>query len=239
MKKILLLWMCIALVLGLSSIAFAETVDEVVDETVDETVDNTVEDSSEPTEEPVQEPTEDTVTEIGTEVYNTIFTRVFEFFEENKDTIIMVGGFIGTIFLTIKEARRKKTTEAGMDQKQAAIIADLMGITSSQNGVIDVVNALAQGYERMKEKYEAYENAEDDRNKLVSAVAMQNETILEILASLVVNNKNLATGIKDVLALKYAKCEQAINSDEKLRACIDAIKEALHTPSDEVEEKEA
>jgi aminopeptidase N len=126
-----------------------------------------------------------------------------------------------------------------MDMKQAAIIADLIGIRSSQNGVIDAANDLTQGYKRMQEKYEAYENAEDDRNKLVSAVAMQNETILEILASIVVNNKNLATGIKDVLALKYAKCEQAINSDEKLRACIDAIKEALHTQSDEVEEKEA
>ena len=235
MKKILFLWMCIALVLGLSTIAFAETVDEVVDETVDEVVDNTVEDGSEPTDGLVQEPTEDAVTEIGTEVYNTIFTRVFEFFETNKETIIMLTGFIASIFLSVKEAKRKKNTEAGMDQKQSVIISDLGGVVSAQNNVIDVVNALVEGYEKMKKKYEQYENAEDDRDKLVSAVAMQNETILEILASVVINNKNLPQGIKDALALKYARCEKAIDNDENLKNCMLAVKDALHAPSNEGE----
>jgi hypothetical protein len=230
----------IVTVFALCNVVGAE---EITDGTVPDTETGAVEevpsdappDTSEET--PTDTITDETITEVGTEIYNTIFTRIFEFIEYHKDTIIMVLGFCGSIVITLQEIKRKKKTDNGMDEKQTQVLSNLAGITNSQNGVVDVVNALINGYEQMKNKYTEYESAEDDRNKLVGAVMVQNEAILEILAT-VYANSNLPRGVKDLISLKYAHCVAALDEDEKLKACVLAVKDAMHE-SDEDGAKEA
>ena len=258
MKKIFALWIMVALLLMFVNVtAGAEEIDPTTEPDTD-TVTETVEEETPSEEETAPETETDTegepetdteaepetvpeidkeaVEELGTEIYNSIFTRVYDFFEQNKETIIMVSGFIRSIILAVAENRRKKKADNDMGTKQAEILADILGVTNSQNGVIDVANALIAGYAEMKEKYQQYETVEDDRNKLVGAVMVMNETILDILAT-VYANSNLPQGVKDTVTLKYARCNKALDQDDKLKALVTAVQDILK--KDENEEKEA
>lgn len=240
MKRLFIFLLAVAIVLCLCTTIGAEEV-AVEDETVIETdeVNGTAPNTgaATPQETPTDQITDETITEVGTEIYNTIFTRIFEFIEFHKDTIIMVLGFFGSIVITLQEIKRKKKTDIGMDEKQTMVLSNLAGITNSQNGVVDVVNALINGYEQMKNKYAEYESAEDDRNKLVGAVMVQTKAILDILAT-VYPNSALPQGVKDLVSLKYANCFATLDDDEKLKACVLAVKNAMHE-SDEDGAKEA
>lgn len=232
MKKVFLLWIVVALLLMFVNVTVgAEEIDEIagVDEIVSDIVatDETKEDSTiTETETGVPEITDEMIEEVGTEVYNTIFNRVFEFLELHRDTIILVAGFVGSIFLSYTEARRKKKADKDLNNKQSEILADILGVTSSQNGVIDVANALIQGYAEMKEKYQQYENVEDDRNKIVGAVMIQNATILDLLATIYANS-NLPQGVKDIVSLKYARCNKAFDDDDKLKSIVLAVQNII------------
>lgn len=245
MKKVFVLWIVLALLLMFVNVTVgAEEIDEIAD--VDEIVSDIVA-TDEPkedctiteTETDVPEITDEMIEEVGAEIYNTIFNRVFEFLELHRDTIILVAGFVGSIFLSYTEARRKKKADKDLNNKQSEILADILGVTSSQNGVIDVANALLQGYAEMKEKYQQYENIEDDRNKIVGAVMVQNATILDFLVT-VYANSNLPQGVKDIVSLKYARCNKALDDDEKLKSLVLAVQNIIKGQDETgIEEKEA
>lgn len=247
MKKVFALWIVLALLLMFVNVTVgAEEIDEIAD--VDEIVSDIVA-TDEPkedctitetkTETDVPEITDEMIEEVGTEIYNTFFNRVFEFLELHRDTIILVAGFVGSIFLSYTEARRKKKADKDLNNKQSEILADILGVTSSQNGVIDVANALLQGYAEMKEKYQQYENIEDDRNKIVGAVMVQNATILDFLAT-VYANSTLPQGVKDIVSLKYARCNKALDDDEKLKSLVLAVQNIIKgQDATGIEEKEA
>lgn len=239
MKRILYIVFCVILALCFVMSVSAEAV---------ATEDTTVEDVSGSDNVPTVDDstsqgsgnaiTEETVKETGEAIYNTIFTRIFEFFEINKETIIMVFGFAGTIFITIRDIRRKIRVDNDSGATQQKILSDIGGMINSQNGVVDVVNGLTNSYDEMRRKYTAYEDVEDDRNKLVGAVLVQNAAILDILSSVYVN-ANLPQGVKDIVQLKYAHCQTALNNDDQLRACVNAVHAALDAKENNADTEEA
>lgn len=226
MKKIFLLWICLALVSMLcTSVVFAEETDASPDVVTDDVVDEA------PTESPAESIspiTEEQIQEVGETMYKTLFNRVFEFVEFHKDTIIMVLGFIGTAFITLRDIHRKKIFDVSFDSKQSSILSGLEGVTSSQNGVVDVINALIVGYEEMKKKYIEYEGVEDDRNRIIGSVMVQNAAILDILSSVYANSSVLPQGVKDLVYLKYARCQTALDDDERLKECVLAVHEIIN-----------
>ena len=227
MKKIItwMAFLAIILCLVVPSSATEITDDTTATDTTTETVEN----------ETVNLPTEEEIEDLGTEVYNTLFTRVYEFIETNKDGIIMILGFAASIFITIRDARKRKKTTDDASAVQTAIQGDVSAMKNVQNAVIDVVNNLSAKYAEMKEKYGEYESVEDERNKLVGAVMLQNQTILEILTSVYANSKNLPQGEKDIILYKYSKCLSALDDDNALRSCVEAVHAALgeHTKDTE------
>jgi hypothetical protein len=98
---------------------------------------------------------------------------------------------------------------------------------------------LNTGYADMKAAYEANALKEDDRNRLIGAVMVQNTAILEILSSVYVHNKNLPQGVKDLVILKYANTQKAISDDEMLCSIVEAVREKINfeTLAEEVSEE--
>lgn len=239
MKKIFLLWMCLALVSMLcTSVVFAEEVGEtavVENETTvpgaETEIDSAPNDSAEMSSEIVPEETppmtQEQIQEVGEKAYSTIFTRVFEFVELRQDRIIMLFGFVGTALITMRDIRRKKSFDRVSDSKQMLILSGVEGVTTSQNGVIDAVNHFTLEFEDLKRKCEELASAEDDRNKLAVANSVQTAVILDILSN-VYTHSTLPQGVKDLVALLYARCQTALDGDEFLKSRVSVIHELIN-----------
>lgn len=228
MKKIIITW--ISLLAVILCLVVPSSATEIADDTTaTDTTTEIVED------ETVTIPSEEEIEEIGTEVYNTLFTRIYEFIEFHKDRIIMVIGFFASIFIAIRDARKRKKTTDDASAVQTAIQLDVSAMKNAQNAIIDVVNNLSAKYAEMKEKYGEYESVEDERNKISGAVMMQNQTILEILTSVYANSSHLPQGEKDIILYKFSKLLTALDDDAALRACVAAVHTALgeHTEGTE------
>lgn len=159
--------------------------------------------------------------------YHTIFTRIWEYVITYKAEIIAVVGdaiiFVGVL---IHRIRSKKET-MGISSDLKLVKGDASGTRSQQVLVTDAVNGLISGYNEMRASYDKYETVEDDRNRLVAALAIQNTAILEILRTVYVNSKNLPQGVKDVVTLEYANVMKTLGNDETLRAVVEAVRETV------------
>lgn len=206
MKKIIILCLMLALVF-IPVTAFAEEATNDTDTTI----------------------SEDTVTEntTATPEDETVFTRIFEFADDNQQVLIMIVGFLTTIVIAVHDSRVRKKDSIATKEKDTYLMSGMNGVTSTQNGVIDAVNYLAKRYESMEEKYKQYEDAEEERYKLVGASTVQVATMLDILTSVYVNSNHLPQGEKDLVLFKYSKCLAALEDDEKLKACVLAVRDVL------------
>ncbi len=166
-------------------------------------------------------------TAAGVAAPHTIFTRIWEYVITYKAEIIAVAGdaiiFVGVLIL--RSVFKKKTTDISSDLK--LVKGDASGTRSQQVLVTDAINGLIGGYNEMRASYDKYESVEDDRNRLVAALAIQNTAILEILRTVYVNSKNLPQGVKDVVTLEYANVMKTLGNDETLRAVVEAVREKV------------
>lgn len=151
---------------------------------------------------------------------HTLLSRTWEFVSTYQEQIISIAGFTSVLLTAlISNGNRKKNLKD--------IKANTSIVSASQNGVVGAVNTMIEGYNQLKESYEKYENVEDARNRLVGAVMVQNAVILDILQTVYVNNKNLPQGTKDLVNIKYAKCLSALENDDELRSCVEAVRKSL------------
>lgn len=209
--------------------------------TVDETPGDTVEPDVEETPGDTVEPDADTIPEenlaetdepagAGKETIDTytLFGRLWEFAEENSAEVMnFISGAAILIFGLFSKAASKKDGQLIKDS--LSLISHSSSRTAnSQNSVIDVVNTMSDGYNEMRDYYERLKDSEDDRNRLIGAVAIQNTAILEILSAVYVHNKNLPQGVKDLVVLKYANCMKALNDDEVLREVTESVREIVN-----------
>lgn len=189
------------------------------------------------------------ITAGGEEIdYNTIFTRIWEFVEANKTEVVSAAGsgLVLIVSAIVKAANSKESRK--LSELLNAIQGDTQGTNKAQSSLIGVVNQMISGYNVMKESndylktgyedmktaYEINATKEDDRNRLIGAVMVQNTALLEILSSVYVHNKNLPQGVKDLIILKYANAMKALSDDEILCAVVESVREKINfqAPSD-------
>lgn len=183
--------------------------------------------------------------------YNTIFTRVWEFVEKNKTEVVSAAGsgLVLIVSAIVKAANSKENRK--LSELLNTIQGDTQGTNKAQSSLIGVVNQMISGYNVMKESndylktgyedmktaYEINATREDDRNRLIGAVMVQNTALLEILSSVYVHNKNLPQGVKDLIILKYANAMKALSDDEILCAIVESVREKINfeAPADVTE----
>lgn len=221
MKKILLFIVAMALVLCVLTVAVcAEEVvtDEIITESASESVSELVTSIS---EEQATEPAP------ADETDHTIFTRVWEYIVHYKSEILSAAGdgiiLIGVMIL--RGVFKKRTSDMSVDLK--GIRGDTSHTGAQQDAVVDAVNELISGYNKMKEEYEKYEAVEDDRNKIIGAVLAQNTAILDILRTVYANNKNIPQGVKDMVVLDCANLRKVLGNDDTLLAVVDSVHEKI------------
>jgi hypothetical protein len=167
--------------------------------------------------------------------YNTIFTRMWEYAQNNTSEVVSAGGSLLLLFFGWVSRSASAKQNKKLINHLNSIKGDTQGTVNSQNSVLDIVNQMIGGYNGMKAGYDdmriAYElNAtkEDDRNRLIGAVMVQNTAILEMLSSVYVHNKNLPQGVKDLIILKYANAMKALSDDEILCAVVESVREKIN-----------
>ena len=162
------------------------------------------------------------------EAEHDIFTRLYEFAMSYRQELVAVAGSAVVVAIeTIYERRNKKRSD---DTKAdvAVIKKDSSGTALGQTSMIDAVNLMIGGYNSMRDSYEKYEGVEDDRNRLIGAVMVQNTALLEILMAVYVNNKNLPQGVKDLVTLRYTNAQKALGDDQELMAIVAAVRDQVN-----------
>lgn len=229
-KRILLILTCMIFVIMLCASPLTCFAEEIVSE--DTPLENVSdEDSDADGELPETEVVPD-------EPQPTLFSRVWEYCSTNKTEMLGLAGDAGifalAIFVKLRNDKRTKLLLSDMK----VVKGDTSGTVRSQDQVVGAVNTMIGGYDEMRTAYEKYESVEDDRNKLVGAVMVQNTAILEILATVYVNNKNLPQGVKDLIVLKYANCQKALGDEKLLLSIVESVREKIGTSTDALEESE-
>ncbi len=169
---------------------------------------------------------------------DTIFTRVWEFLTQYKAEFITLTGDIALIVYAIRIKAKNGKNNADINAALDTIKKETGLSLSNQNNVVNAINImiesynkLAEEYARFKEFYDKYSEAEQDRNRVTGMLATEIATVLEILSTVYVNNKNLPQGVKDLVTIKYANCLKAIGDDEALASVVNAIRSTLNTDS--------
>jgi hypothetical protein len=170
----------------------------------------------------------DAVNESNTDsTQHTVFSRVWEYCITNKTEVLGLSGdaviFVLAIFVKLRNDKRTK----GIESDLKIVKGDASGTAQSQSVVVGAVNGMIDGYNNMRDSYEKYGHTEEDRNKLIGAVMVQNTAILEILSTVYVNNKNMPQGVKDLVNLKYANCLKELGDDKMLCAIVESVREKV------------
>ena len=121
----------------------------------------------------------------------------------------------------INAALDKIKEETGLSLTNQGNVVDVI------NNLIDSYNAQAAAYMKLQEAYEKYGATELDRNKVIGALAAEIATVLDILSTVYVNNKNLPQGVKDLVNIKYANCLKALENDGELASVVNAVRAAI------------
>ena len=146
----------------------------------------------------------------------TLWTRCLEFFYRYSAEIFSILGtavlFIYSVVARIRSGKSDRSLSSTVNQAKA-----FAEQTATRQGpVIAAVNEMIEGYNAIKQDYDARSAAEDERNRAVAAVMAQNTAIIEILQTVYANSKNLPQGVKDIVNLKYANCLKTLSSEEAL-----------------------
>lgn len=160
-------------------------------------------------ETPVETPTDEEPAE-ESEENPTFFGRIWEFLEQNyPEVITTIVGVLMFLLTTILPTLVKKSMKK--------LDSNVLKSNSTQTEVVDAVNCLIEGYNTLEKELEDYNKTEDERYKMVGAMIVQTQAILDILATVYANSKNLPTGVKDLINLKYAKALKLVENSEKLK----------------------
>lgn len=160
-------------------------------------------------ETPIGTPTDEEPAE-ESEENPTFFGRIWEFLEQNyPEVITTIVGVLTFLLTTILPTLVKKSMKK--------LDSNVLKSNSTQTEVVDAVNCLIEGYNTLEKELEDYNKTEDERYKMVGAMIVQTQAILDILATVYANSKNLPTGVKDLINLKYAKALKLVENSEELK----------------------
>ncbi|MBQ8372052.1 MAG: hypothetical protein IJX38_03840 [Clostridia bacterium] len=189
----------------------------------------------------VPEVSTDTVPEAAPEEAetHTVFTRLWEFVNQYKGEVLTLIGdaalIIIAIYMKLRGGKGTKEINAALTkikEETGLSLSNQGNVVDVINNLIDSYNAQAAEYARLKEAYEKYGATELDRNKVIGALAAEVATVLDILSTVYVNNKNLPQGVKDLVNIKYANCLKALENDGELASVVKAVRAAIGTGED-------
>ncbi len=138
-------------------------------------------------------------------VPETLWTRIEQWFSKNLAEFlgsVNLGAVSACIFMVILEHRRNK--------KAAKITAESLGInTNSNSEVVTAVNGLIANYNETLDKLHAMEAKAAQQEYIIAELKTSCKAILEILATVYANNKNIPQAVKDLVNIKYVQALKA------------------------------
>lgn len=165
---------------------------------------------------------------------HTVFTRLWEFVNQYKGEVFTVIGdfalIVFAVYMKLKNGKGTKEINAALDkikEETGLSLTNQGNVVEVMNNLIDSYNAQAAAYMKLQEAYEKYGATELDRNKVIGALAAEIATVLDILSTVYVNNKNLPQGVKDLVNIKYANCLKALENDGELASVVNAVRAAI------------
>lgn len=179
---------------------------------------------------PVETPTDEEPTE-ESEENPTFFGRLWEFVETNYPEIAATVGNVITIIMLIVYHVKSKKKLLNIDTATSKQLG-------TQSEVVDAVNCLIEGYNTLEKEMSDYNKTEEERYKMVGAMIVQTQAVLDILATVYANSKNLPTGVKDLINLKYAKALKLVEDSEELKKIAQSAGEEVATEVKESETEE-
>lgn len=163
--------------------------------------------------------------------------RLWEYCIQNKTIVLGAIGDAIIVFIYVIAKIRSKKRNKDFNLEWAEVRQNTSGTAASQTSVVNAVNSMIEGYNGMQNTYEKNQGTEESRNKLIGAVMVQNTAILEMLSTVYVNSKNLPQGVKDIITLKYAKCQKALSDDQLLCTIVETVREKVNESSDNTSEE--
>ncbi len=155
-------------------------------------------------EEIVENPTDTVPTETESEDSNveeepTFWTRIGEWFSKNfleflssVDLVAVAGCIVAVILERKSNKKHNEETKAAISANTSAV----SGNTASNDEVLRVANLLIDSTNSLMA-------SEDNRDEYIQQLLLLNRAILEILAAVYVNSKNIPQATKDYVNIKY------------------------------------
>lgn len=172
--------------------------------------------------------------EIIAEEPQTVLTRLWEFVDKYKAEALTLIGDVAlvliAIYIKLKNGKGTKEINEALNtirEKTGITLTNQDNVVGVINNLIDAYNVQAEAYVKLQEAYEKYGATELDRNKVLGALAAEIATVLDILSTVYVNNRNLPQGVKDLVTIKYANCLKALENDEELASIVKAVRAAI------------
>lgn len=226
MKKIFLILSVLMLIGVLALTAYAEEPESVVpEESIAESVEESVEEIA--SEAVAEESAVVSAEEPVKEKNHTLLGRLWQWLTTNKTEVLSFLGDAAIVLIAAYNFLKSHKVQNYLGKGLDKTMKDVVSISTSQDAVVDAVNGMIGGYNKLEEAYHENAGAEDERNRLVGALVAQNTAILEILRTVYANSKNLPQGVKDIVNLAYANVLKEMDDDEKLKATVESVKEAM------------
>ena len=92
-------------------------------------------------------------------------------------------------------------------------------------------NLSAEEFNKLSASYEALLKKEEERDRMLATLVSTTSTLLDIQTTVYANSKNLPSGIKDVINVKYSKCLKSSENNTTLKTIFDSVKQALDSVS--------
>lgn len=154
----------------------------------------------------------------------TLISRILDFLKSNKEEIISIGSMIGTAiyigFIVYKNVKSVKKDNTGVKKELNNYGQTLVKMADSYNLSAEEINKLNSSYLEMLAK-------EEERDRMIATLIATTSTLLEIQTTVYANSKNLPSGIKDLVNVKYSKCLKTIENNATLKSIFDAIKQEI------------
>lgn len=137
----------------------------------------------------------------------TLGTRVQEWFKRNLAEFLSgasLTGIVGTIATIIIAAKKNKKNANSMSVALDNNSLVMTNNTEYNRKTVDAVNELIGKYNEVQEYLKTLDQKELARDELYQKIVFLEKAILEILATVYANNKNIPQGVKDLVTLIYA-----------------------------------
>lgn len=125
--------------------------------------------------------------------------RIEEWFSVNFLEFISSVDLVAMAACIVSVILERKANKKFVTETKTALKSNTNTVTAnteSNDKVLEVVNALIDGFNAIKEK-------DIERDKIMARLSSENKAMLEILATVYTNNKNIPQAVKDLITLKY------------------------------------